>query len=271
MSGIQKYDGDCVEFYPSGKKMSNSHYAGGFKDGLEYLFYPSGKPYYTLKYSASDKIKNTGLKWECYDKDGNEICKDGNGKWIVYDSDYITVKLEGFVKRGNNDGEWREKITNPDTIQLMYKYNNGVIVSSTGYDSKGNAYPFQAEIEKAHYKSRGLTFIEVLRSHIKLPRDANGKKMSMDTMHVSFVVEKDGHLSNYKVLGEVDQQLKDAIFAGLDQINGWTPQKRFGIPHRTEIIFPLNEVSGFSGNYYVKNVAWQERIIKDDQSAQPSQ
>jgi len=137
-------------------------------------------------------------------------------------------------------------------------------MSSTAYDRSGNAYSFQDEIEKAHYKKSGLTFIEVLRNHIKLPRDTNGRKMSMDTLHVSFIVEKDGQLSSYKILGEVSQPLKDAVFAGLDKISGWTPQKVFGIPYRTEITFPLSEISGFSGNYYVKHVDWKERIVKDN-------
>ncbi len=162
------------------------------------------------------------------------------------------------------DGEWHFTTFKPDTIKYTSKYKKGFLVSSIGYDKHGNAYPFEEELQKAHYKSRGLTFIEVLRSHIKLPRDTNGRKMSMDTLHVSFVVEKDGRLSSYKILGEVNQQLKDAIFAGLDKINGWTPQKQFGVPFRTEIVFPLSEVSGFSGNYYVKHVGWTERIIKDN-------
>jgi len=100
-SGILKYDGDCVAYYPSGKKMSVSHYSGGFKDGLEYMFYPSGRIYCTLKYDPSKVLKNVGMKWECYDKDGNEICQDGNGKWIVYEADYTTIKEEGPVKQGN--------------------------------------------------------------------------------------------------------------------------------------------------------------------------
>ncbi|MGZ3752358.1 MAG: hypothetical protein ACXVB0_09380 [Mucilaginibacter sp.] len=263
-SGLIKFDDDCISYYPSGKKMSVAHYSGGFKDGLEYIYYPSGKIYCNLKYSISDKIKNNGLKWECYDKEGNVLSQNGNGKWIEYENDYATVRLEGFVKQGNMDGEWQGKLTTPDTIRYVYKYDNGILVSSTGYDHKGNAYPFKEEVQRAHYKGSGLTFIELLRNRIKLPRDSAGKKMSMDTLHVSFVVEKDGHLSDYKVLGKVNQQLKDAIFAGLEKVNGWTPQKLFGVPFRTEITFPLSEISGFRGNAYVKNVEWKERLVKDN-------
>jgi antitoxin component YwqK of YwqJK toxin-antitoxin module len=262
--GIIKFDGDCVSYYQSGRKMSITHYSGGFKDGLEYIFYPSGKLCYTFKYNNDNKIKNIGLKWEFYDKDGNMICENGNGKWVEYERDNITIRFEGSVKQGKMDGEWQGRLTNPDTVRYVYKYNNGNIVSSTGYDRKGNAYPFQEEIQKAHYKSSGLTFIEVLRSHIKIPRDTSGRKMSMDTLHISFVIEKDGHLSGYKILGGVNQQLRDAVFAGLDKINGWTPQKVFGVPFRTELTFPLSEISGFSGNYYVKNVEWKERVLKDN-------
>ncbi|MBS1531752.1 MAG: hypothetical protein JSU01_15705 [Bacteroidetes bacterium] len=263
-SGVVMFDGDCIAYYPNGKKSSIIHYQEGRKDGLEYVFYPTGRVYCCIKHYWKTRTMIDDKYWECYDTTGNQISTEGNGRMIVYDNNYHHVKMEGPILNGYMDGEWHGVVFFPDTIKYICQYKKGVLSSSIGYDRKGNSYPFQDEIEKAHYKSRGLTFIEVLRSHIKLPRDANGKKMSMDTMHVSFVVEKDGHLSNYQVLGEVDQQLKDAIFAGLDKMIGWTPQKIFGIPYRTEIIFPLNETSGFSGNYYNKSVMWQEKVLKDN-------
>ena len=92
--------------------------------------------------------------------------------------------------------------------------------------------------------------------------------MSIDTLHVSFVIEKDGHLDEFNVLGDVAPQLKDAIFAGLAKCHDWAPERIFGVPFRTRIILPLNEVSGYTSNSsrsgYLKQVFYKEKLLKDN-------
>ncbi len=268
-SGVIMFDGECVSYYPTGKKMSITHYKHGFKDGLEYLFYPSGKVYCGIKHRVINQLGNTQVtNWECYDKDGNEICIAGNGKWIVYDKSYTTVNMEGQVTDGYMDGEWRGIVYFPDTIKFAYRYKKGKLVSSEGFDKNGNPYPFQNEFERATYKSGPLVFLEILRNRVKLPRDINGKKMLIDTMHVSFVVERDGKLSQFGVSEDVNSQLKEAVFSALEKSNEWIPTKIYGIPYRTKIILPLSEISGWNTKYkgwesYRREIWYKESIIKD--------
>jgi hypothetical protein len=88
--------------------------------------------------------------------------------------------------------------------------------------------------------------------------------MSIDTVHISFVIEKDGHLDEFNVMGNVAPQLKDAIFAGLAKCHDWNPERIFGVPFRTQIILPLKEISGYTSNSYRKEVFYQEKILKDN-------
>lgn len=256
------YDGECISYFPSGVKSMISYYKSGDKDGLEYLFYPNGEPYCTMKYVQE---KGTMYYWDWYDINGNELCKNGNGKWIAYFDDYKTIKFEGQVANGEMEGEWHYTTFWPDTIKYTRKYKKGFLVSSIGYDKHGNAFPFQNEQERASYKTGQITFLEVLRSRIKLPKDTNGKKMSMDTAHVSFIIEKDGHIDKFSILGDVDPKLREAVFAGLEKCHGWNPERYFGVPVRTQIVFPLSEVSGFlpDGRYH-RALMYQERVLKGD-------
>jgi hypothetical protein len=266
-SGIVQFDGDCVSYYPNGKRSSITHYQKGRKEGLEYLFYPTGKVYSTIKHFwTSRSINNEDLYWECYDTTGNMICKEGLGKMILYDRDYKHVKLEGSVVNGYMDGEWHGVAVVPDTIKYICQYKKGSLVSSVGYDRKGNTYPFKKEFEKADYRSGPLVFLDRLRNHIKLPKDASGNKMTIDTMHVSFIVERDGKLSEFGISGDVDSKLKDVIFSALEKSNEWTPSKVYGIPFRTMIVLPLGEISGWNNGKvatYQKSIWYKERILKD--------
>jgi len=109
-----------------------------------------------------------------------------------------------------------------------------------------------------------LTFLDVLRSHIKIPHAIHGKKMPIDTLKVSFVVEKDGHIDEFSLIGEVDSLLKDAVFAGLKQCDHWSALKLYGKPLRTRIIIPLKENSDSYGWNSFKFVEYKEWVLKDE-------
>jgi hypothetical protein len=266
ISGVLMYDGDCVSYFPSGAKSSVSRYKNGEIDGLEDFFYSTGNIYYRMKHVKKESTGNDIARyWEWYDADGNELCKNGNGNWISYYNDFKTIKCEGKVVDGQQDGEWPGILIEPDTIKYARKYSKGALVSSTGYDKQGKAYPFETEWEKASYRIGEVNFVDILRGHIKIPRDSAGKKMSMDTAHVSFVVERDGHLNNFNMLGNVDPKLTEAVFAGLAKCHAWIPSKVFGVPVRTRVVMPLGETSGFTSNGYRKEIMYEEKILKGDQ------
>lgn len=99
-------DSNCISYFQNGNRQSFTHYKDGYKDGNEYLFYPNGKIYalkrnFLINGFYQDKI----LNWECYDANGNIICREGNGKWLIYDKDFKNITVEGSVKDGLMEGE----------------------------------------------------------------------------------------------------------------------------------------------------------------------
>ena len=265
--GAEKLSGDCITFYQNGKRQSISHYTDGEKDGMEYLSYPAGGTYQITKLiPRTPGLSPKPLKWDCFHSKGKMISKEGNGQWIIYDDLFENVRLQGAVKNGLEEGDWRGKAAlNGDSINYTYKYYKGELVSSIGYDKKGTAYPFVNNGEMANYEGGIITFIRVFKSHLKLPKDVNNKKMSIDTVHISFIVEKDGGLTDCKTLGNVSNELNLALSSAMAKCKAWYPSRYYGIPLRTEIVLPLtflHEYTDYEGfSIYEKKTPFKEKII----------
>ena len=182
----------------------------------------------------------------------------------MYDNNYQNIELTGEVVNGLREGVWKGSIIVPDSINYQYLFKNGHILSSIGYDKRGAAYPFKIAHERANYRTGQITFVDVLRSHIKIPKDTTRRRMSVDTSSLSFLVEKDGHIDEFSILGETIAPLKETVFAALRQCDHWSPNKLYGITFRTRITIPIKEISEYSNGYYVKLINYTEKILKDN-------
>jgi len=252
--------GESVTFFENGKRQSIVKWDGATKVGMEYLFYLNGNPYCTMKHgSSADDIKT--LFWECFDSKGIAICKEGNGQWLVYDKNFKDIVRAGPVKKGVADGEWHGKVMSPDSIKYTAIYKNDLVVSGVGYDKEGTAYPYKKEIEKADYKQGPIVFINVLKDHLIVPRGPDGKKVSLDSVVVTFVVEKDGNLSHQVVTGTAGPELKDALLTALAKCKNWLPARNHGIPLRTEVFLPLEFIAGFEGKHYAERMFYMEKVL----------
>lgn len=252
-TGSVLFDGEYISYYQDGKRKSIANYKAGYKNGFEYLYYPDGREYSCIKHQWHANIFHDDLlNWGCYDEKGNTICSNGNGRWITYidangnwseDLDRNkTIKLEGEVKNGRMEGEWRGKMFSPDTISFTYNYKKGQILSSTGFDKKGVAYSFKQEWEWATYQNLNGNFTEALKSRFKLPKDKNDQEIAIDSLRISFIVEKNGQTDNFEVLGSANSQLEKAISEAMQKCSKWSGTRVYGIPFRTKVTFPLKEI-----------------------------
>jgi hypothetical protein len=261
------FDGDFVSFYPNGRKFSVAHYVNGQVDGLEYFFYQNGRVHCTLKHQEFPN--NDVLYWECYDTLGNQICKKGIGRFVSYTggNGYPAIMAEGQVTNGYFDGEWKGHTMAPFDIRFITKYKKGRLISSVGYDRHDNSYPFKDEIEDAVYKNGLVDFVETLHEHIKLPKDTSGKRMSIDTLYLKFVVEPDGHIAHPTVQEPVDIALQNAIFGGLKKCGNWKPARMLGVPVRTEFTIPLfiNEHFELKRGGSLAAVYYMHRVVTDNE------
>jgi antitoxin component YwqK of YwqJK toxin-antitoxin module len=262
--GSIEFDGDCITYFENGKRQSMAHYVTGNKDGDEYLFYPDGKIYAIIKYTSIHNTYTQSAYWECYDPNGTMICNKGNGRWINYNKDFTNVSTEGPVKKGTMDGEWHGgAMVYSDSIKYIYQYKNGIWQSAKSFDKTGKEYSFSTEIAPAYYWNGPFNFLRTVQSHLKLPKDTNGKKMSADDVFVSFIIEKDGHISNLEMLTVVDPVLKNAIADAFSKCGMWTPRKNYGVPVRAKITLSLKYVTHSSSQVFTDEIFYGEQQIND--------
>ncbi len=261
-TGAIAFDGDCINYFENGVRQSVGHYDDGLKKGNEYFFYPNGKLYAVLKNAPVDQDYSSSINWECYDTTGTKICSEGKGEWITYNKDFKNVSLEGPVKKGLMDGEWHgSTILYSDTIRYIYQYKNGVFQFASATDKTGREYSFSSEIAPAYYSSGPFNFLKEIQSNLKLPKDAQGNKVSVDNVFVAFIVEKDGRISNLETLTAVDAELKNAIVTAFSKCGVWTPRKNYGIPVRAKITVSLKYAIKASGNIYHGEIFYNEQQI----------
>ena len=196
------------------------------------------------------------LYWECFDTLGNQICKEGTGKFIdhIESQGYPDITFEGQVVKGYAEGEWKGGTTTMFNYKFSAQYKRGKLMSAVGYDEHGNKYPFSEELVPASYKTNPIQFIDAVRRNIKLPRDNIGMKISIDDLHLRFVVEKDGHISNPTIIETKDTVLQTSVFTALKKCDFWNPGKILGIPVRTEIVIPLIEVTAESPSSHIRRL-----------------
>jgi len=261
--GAVYFQGECIQFYNTGKRKAITTYKDGVKDGPEYLYYPNGQLYCINKFEYASGRPAKLVYWECHDKNGNTISENGNGNWIIYDDDLNEVYMQGPIVNGEKDGRWAGAIKlYSDSVRYVYNYHRGRLVSAAGYDKEDNKYPFTSEIVKPFYKWGPRDFVDTFHGNLKIPKDAQGHKMNVDTVRISFILEKDGTLSQFSTVGDTDPVLADALMAAfLKTSAGWTPGKYFGIPLRTKITTAVKKNEEFMGRYSRVFFRYQEEIL----------
>lgn len=77
-----------------------------------------------------------------------------------------------------------------------------------------------------------------LSNNIKYPSDAK-EKNEQGTVYVSFIIEKDGSLSNIKVTRSVSASLDKEAIRAVSNMPRWTAAKLNGKPVRVSYLIPI--------------------------------
>jgi antitoxin component YwqK of YwqJK toxin-antitoxin module len=235
--------GDCLSFYPDGKRSHLIHYDNGFKNGDEYQYYPNGKLYSRITNRQNEKggVKRS-LFADCYAPDGKQICTDGNGYWVIYnENDFKTVTFEGSVLNGLPEGSWHGTVYTGDTIKYVYNYRNGEFVDGIGIDEKGVSHPFKNEVSDAYFKGGSLAFMNLMGRKVHHFNDSTGQKLSLRNVFAQFLVEKNGKISNVKIYAnDLSVLAKQEIATILSDIE-WEPAKYVGVPVADSVFTALKQ------------------------------
>ncbi len=117
--GLIAFEGPCISFFPDGKRKSIENYKSGAKTGESTEYYPSGKIYCIKKYYSDPEP----VYLTCYDSTGKQTAEKGDGHWIMYGADFKYIVMEGEVKSGYKNGEWKGRITDSTSKKYVTSYS----------------------------------------------------------------------------------------------------------------------------------------------------
>jgi TonB family protein len=235
-----KLEGMAVSYYPNKKKKQVASYQKGLFAGIVYDYYPNGKLYRSVEFEqvetnpnflSAETIKNV------FDSTGTVLVKDGNGHYPVFDDAYKEILEEGNIKNGKRDSVWKG-YKNQKNI-YSEEYSNGKFIKGNHTDENRNDIIYMVKEALPTFKGGESAFGQFLSRTVHYPvgakeRNAQGKVM------LNFVVEKDGTLSEIKVLKSVDPDLDREALRAIRQSPKWNPGLKNGVPVRVNYTMPLS-------------------------------
>jgi TonB family protein len=225
--------GSCIEFYENGKRKSIVNYVDGVPSGDFSQYFPNGVLYITGEHGPNG---NMSVK-ESRDSTGNITASDGTGRLIKYTRGFKKIIEEGPIANGIEEGEWHGSI-NEDTVSI-YNYKNSIYQNGKTFNKAGQEYPSNLFFEQPSFPGGEEAFRKFLGINIRYPAVAKENHVQ-GKVFVSFIVERDGSLSNIRVERGAGSGLDDESMRVINLSPKWIPGNRGGIPLRMEYVIPIS-------------------------------
>ena len=197
-----KFVGLCCTYFPNGNFETLTYYKRGtVKDNYSYNI---------------DHVRQFLIG--CNDSTGKVLAKNGNGMWIKFNNDFTKKIEKGAVKDSLKEGEWHEMVD--DTTEFVKFYQKGNIVSV----AKANEEPIYYKPDKESQFPEGgvMGFNDFLSRAVRYPK-IDRRNGTQGKVIVTFVVEKNGTLTNVKALYGPDESMMDAAVEAVRQSPRWLP------------------------------------------------
>jgi len=230
------FDGSFTEYYPNGHPANTINYSNGKEVGLLTEYFATGNLYTIKKHKGSAekfRVDRNFYLLECRDTTGKILAKDGNGNWEKLDKDRRHVIEKGQVVDGLEEGEWRGFIN--DTVMYHRNYHKGNILPTA--DTTGQIY-YSADREP-EFTSNNISFQNFVGENISVPAHAREYQIQ-GKVYVTFVIEKDGSLTNVKAFKGPDQSLKDEAERCIKSSPPWAPAIINHKPVRFQYTVPVS-------------------------------
>lgn len=216
---IQSTIGPFQSFYPNGRLYEKREYNN--KNQVidsAFRYYPNGLIESILFYKTpSDEIyiyEKMGAKTDptlfilAQDSLGNKLAENGNGKLVLKnllssnnenydDPDYESGPISNHKKNGKWVGKFRSY-----TFEETWK--DGLLLSGTSTDSIGEKVTYdQATLTVEPNYPGGINVLrQLVANNFHYPREAIDVGVS-GTIMISFIVEKNGKMSNFKISNDL--------------------------------------------------------------------
>ncbi|MDB5131139.1 MAG: hypothetical protein JWR02_888 [Mucilaginibacter sp.] len=232
-----KLQGVQITFFPNGRRMRVENFRNGKAFGNVINYYPNGKLYSIKSYINE---KNMFLK-QCNDSTGRVIAENGNGKWIEFLDETFTVnRITGEIKDGLEEGAWWGFTNN---AYFEHTYHKGERVSSSppttqNIDRHGDSTVFISIEQQPDFPGGMEAFSRFISKNIRYPELAR-KNNTCGTVIISFVVERDGSLTEVKVERPVGDGCEEEAVRVIKLSPKWRPGLQNSKPIRVAYSVPI--------------------------------
>ncbi|MBB6500712.1 energy transducer TonB [Pedobacter cryoconitis] len=233
------YEGYRRVYYPNGNKKEIANFSKGLMTDTAYRYYPSGNLYTISVYKSSPFPGPPDVHInEVRDSTGKELAVEGNGDYIIYDQDFGKIIERGAIKNGVPDGVWTGDKTKTSS-QYTETYTNGKLISGESTDDQDVTYKYTSNMTMPKFKGGMDRFYSYLRGHVNYPENCRRAGITGVAI-VKFTVEKDGTLTDVKVVNYVNDDLAKEAVRVMKRSPLWEPGLYRGKPARVAFNVPIS-------------------------------
>ena len=146
-------DGPCTYYFENGRVKESGSYANNIRAGIWTYFFENG-----LKHKTIEFVNDKRRLLECFDITGDTLATNGTGRFsgevIIGTADNpIKLRMEGFVKNGIIDGQWKiynQHLKQPNFVE---RFTNGFFMSGFSNSASGTVtykHTCQSSFESIH-------------------------------------------------------------------------------------------------------------------------
>ena len=170
------------------------------------------------------------------DSTGSVLVSNGSGTGVFYDDDFKSAKDKGPIVNGLKEGEWKGIVN--DTTTYVCKYSKGVSISGTSTAKSGKEYHFTQDHINPEFKGGKQQFAKFLGRTVHYPPAARENNVQ-GKVFVSFVVNEDGKLSDFKIARGAGIDLNNETIRVLKLCPPWKPGVEFEIVSKIPYTIPV--------------------------------
>ena len=243
-NSILNFQGNFMSFFPNGHKKSAGAYDNSEVVGDMVKYYPGGSFYSRQNFAKTNIGVANVLLADCSDSTGKVLAKDGNGYWIVYNDDFSRISEKGKITNGLKDSVW--EVTTTDSSGVLKTYKDGKLVTSqpcvisngkfSFYDLSG---PHHSQLPVPEFNKGIDALWKFVARHVKYP-DSARKNNTHGKVIASFVVEKNGTLSDIIITRGIGSGCDEEVVRLLKSSPPWQPGMQDGKPVRAEFSISMS-------------------------------
>lgn len=245
---VNSWEGAFTSYYPSGSKRVTCFYKQNRLSGEFTEYYPNGVLYVVRDYdgdSPEGNVNSVGnmhlyhfLIKTCNDSTGKPMVVNGNGRYIGFSPDFKHLFEWGEIKNGERNGKWNGHGSGKDSIAFEETYNNGVMTEGRSFRA-GKTFTYTQRDSYPQFDGGEAAFARFLSSNIRYPSEAK-KNNVQGRVYIQFVVERDGTLTDIKVVRAPSADLGQEALNIVGMSPKWIPGKQYGQPVRIQFTVPIN-------------------------------